>query len=484
MPDFCWINRLSQAASEFCQNKSAAPIAAFLFLVGTHASAQGFDTGGHVEMFTDTYLISQKRNVNIQYTQPERREVVLITDKPWEGPSSAYYTAIQDGAKIRLYYRGFCPEDSDSKQVTCLAESSDGVHFDRPNLGLYAFDGSKQNNIIWVGVEAHNFGPFLDANPAAKPEARYKALAGINSKLYAFQSADGIHWAKMQQQPVITDGAFDSLNTAFFDPVLGKYRCYSRYWDSNSSVRAVQVCTSDDFIHWSKPLPNKYDSGTPMEQFYTNATRPVPGAEDQLLSFPKRFVPERTRLEGYRDSGVSDAVMMSSRDGLHWYRPNLEAWVRPGLDPHNWTQRSNMPAAGFVSAPGDPDAFSMYISRHYQWPDNSLQRLVVRKYGFASVHASRTGGEFTTRPIKVTGDRLLLNMATSAPGNIQVELLDAQDRPVAGHTLANSPVLFGDDLEREIVWKGGKGLKELKGQSVKLRFVMSDADIYAFKMAN
>jgi hypothetical protein len=176
--------------------------------------------------------------------------------------------------------------------------------------------------------------------------------------------------------------------------------------------------------------------------------------------------------------------MMSSRDGLHWYLPNLEAWERPGLDPHNWTQRSNMPAAGFVFAPGEPDAFSMYISRHYQWPDNSLQRLVVRKYGFASVHALRGGGEFTTRPIKITGNRLLLNMATSAPGSVQVELLDAQNRPLSGYSIADCPVLFGDDLEREITWKSGKSLKELKGQAVKLHFVMSDADVYAFKLAD
>jgi hypothetical protein len=450
-----------------------------------NCSAQALDTHGKVEMFTDYFLVYNRRNAAIQYTQPERREVVLTTDMPWEGPSSAYYTVIQDGTKIRLYYRGFCPEDSDSKQVTCMAESSDGIHFTRPNFGLYAFDGSKNNNIIWVGVEAHNFGPFLDTNPRSAPEARYKALAGINSKLYAFQSADGIHWAKIQSQPVITDGAFDSLNTAFYDSNIGKYRCYSRYWDNGASVRAIQMCVSDDFIHWTKPVPNQYDSGVPMEQFYTNATRPVPGAEDQLLSFPKRFVPERTRLEGYKDPGVSDAVMMSSRDGIHWYRPVIDAWVRAGLDQHNWTQRSNMPAAGLAILPQEPDTFSMYISRHYQWPDNSLQRLTVRRYGFGSMHASRSGGEFTTRLLKVTGSHLLVNMATSAPGIVQVELLDEQDRPIKGFTLTDCPVLFGDDLFREIVWKGGAKLASLQSvKNFKIHFVLKDADVYAFQIAD
>ena len=138
---------------------------------------------------------------------------MLVTDKPWEGPDSAYFTVFQDGPLVRLYYRGIVPAgDTSAGQVTCYAESTDGIHFTRPNLGLVEFQGSKENNIIYRGIEAHNFAPFRDANPAARPEERYKALAGIHSKLYAFVSPDGIHWTKLQAEPVMTKGAFDSLN--------------------------------------------------------------------------------------------------------------------------------------------------------------------------------------------------------------------------------------------------------------------------------
>ena len=109
-----------------------------------------------------------------------------------------------------------------------------------------------------------------------------------------------------------------------------------------------------------KPEPNHYAPGTPTEHFYTNAVRPCPGAPHVLLSFPKRFVPERTKLAGYKEPGVSDAVFMSSRDGLSWSRLFLEAWLRPGPDPHNWTQRSNMPAWGILHL--DLAEFSMYIT--------------------------------------------------------------------------------------------------------------------------
>lgn len=441
------------------------------------------DIGNRIEMFVDRYLLAElKGAATLQLTNPERREVVFTTNKPWEGPSSAYFSVIQNAGVIRLYYRGYCPEDADNRQVTCYAESRDGVNFIRPDLGLYAFDGSSHNNIIWQGIESHNFAPFLDTNPAAEPGSAFKALAGINGKLYAFKSGDGIHWTRMSETPVITDGAFDSLNTAFWDR-RGYYRCYSRYWDDHGApgVRAIQSCTSTDFIHWTKPVPNQYSAGAPREQFYTNATRPVPGAEHQLLSFPKRFVPERTRRAGYKEPGVSDAMLMASRDGVQWDRAFLDAWVRPGQDELNWTQRSNMPAAGIVSV--DSDCFSMYISRHYQWPDNGLQRITIRKYGFGSIHSGRAGGEMITKPFVVRGSTLQLNMATSAAGAIQVEVQSEAGTAIDGFKLADCSPLFGDRLNENTAWRGNADLTPLIGKTVRLRFVMSDADLYAIKIA-
>ena len=101
--------------------------------------------------------------------------------------------------------------------MTCYAESKDGIHWSKPELGLFEFGGSKRNNIVWSGVGTHNFAPFKDANPSCKPEQRYKALALGNIGLLAFQSPDGVHWSLVQNEPVITKGAFDSQNLAFWD---------------------------------------------------------------------------------------------------------------------------------------------------------------------------------------------------------------------------------------------------------------------------
>ncbi len=443
-----------------------------------------------VEMFVDMWLVDTNRvhGLSLKLHEPRREEVVLTLDKPWEGKDSAYFTVIDDKPKVRLYYRGYIPErgDDSTNQATCYAESSDGIHFTRPNLGLYEFSGSTSNNIVYQGIQAHNFAPFLDSNPNSKQEARYKAVGGLASQLFAFQSADGIHWQKMQTEPVATNGAFDSLNVAFWDSATGQYRCYSRFWSGGgyTGVRSVQGATSPDFIRWSEPIPNRHRTvngdAAPAEHFYTSATTPCPGAPHYYFSFPMRFLPDRKASSPIPDPGTSDAVFLSSRDGVNWDRVFLEAWVRPGLDPRNWTHRNNMTACGIVQT--SSSEFSMYISEHYAWPDNQLRRLSIRKNGFASMHANANGGEFTTRPLKFSGSKLFVNYSTSAAGSLQAEILGEDGRPLPGFSAADMTPIYGDDVDGPVQWKSN--LSALGGRTVRLRFMLRDADLFALQFRN
>src|SRR4051812_6801729 len=135
--------------------------------------------GSRPEMFVDDFLIDTRTNVSLQLQTPMRREVVLTLDKPWEGVHSAYFTVFQEEPgegklrRIRMYYRGAVPADNSDQQVCCYAESTNGVDFVRPELGLYQYNGSKRNNIVYRGTAAHNFAPFLDRNPHALSEQKY-----------------------------------------------------------------------------------------------------------------------------------------------------------------------------------------------------------------------------------------------------------------------------------------------------------------------
>ncbi|WP_135557595.1 hypothetical protein [Paenibacillus cymbidii] len=447
--------------------------------------------GTRVEPFVDDWLIDEMAALRLKLHPPERKEVVFVPDRPWEGPTSGYFSVIQDEDRIRLYYRGYCPgEDSHAEQTTCYAESADGIHFVRPELGLHPFGGSNRNNIILRGVAAHNFAPFLDRSQAAGSDARYKAVGGVGTgparlnvgELFALASADGVHWRYMQEGPVMTDGGFDSHNVAFWDDTNKRYRCYNRYFH-DGRLRAIQSAESVDFLAWGPQRRNEYAADAPEEHFYTNSTIPCPGAEQLYVSFPMRFVPERQLIAEHAHPGVSDTLFMTSRDGVRWDRSFREAWLRPGPDRRNWTDRSGMAAFGAAELAAEPGRLSFYVTEHYRWDDMRLRRVSVRKHGFASVHADYDGGTFVTRPLTFAGSRLLLNFATSAAGSIRAELLDASGQPVDGYRLSDMEPLYGDTADGLVEWRNGADLTPWIGRTVRFRFELKDADLFALRTA-
>ena len=141
-----------------------------------------------------------------------------------------------------------------------------------------------------------------------------------------------------------------------------------------------------------------------------------------------------------------------------------------------------MPAWGIVQL--DPAEFSLYVSEHYQWPDNRLRRVTVRRHGFASVHAGAGGGEFSTRPIVFSGKNLILNCATSAAGSVRVEIQDENGKVLPGFSLAGMNPYFGDELDAVVTWKSGSDMSGLIGKPVRLHFVLKDADLFALRFAN
>src|SRR5690606_148828 len=111
---------------------------------------------------------------------PVNQGKVISFEKPWEGNFSGYATVIKDGDKYRLYYRGVreAGKDGNENEVTCYAESTDGVNWVKPNDGIFEINGSRQNNVVLSNAApaTHNFYPFLAIYPNAKPTERYIAL--------------------------------------------------------------------------------------------------------------------------------------------------------------------------------------------------------------------------------------------------------------------------------------------------------------------
>ncbi|MCK5805311.1 MAG: hypothetical protein KAI66_20950 [Lentisphaeria bacterium] len=516
-------------------------------------AGEPIQVGNRRELFVDHFLIDTlSGGARLRLHSPTPREIAVKLDAPWEGIYSGYSTVLNTGNGFRLYYRGFGKGKATdySSSSTCIADSADGIHWTKPKLGLFEVDGTKENNVVLTKhAVTHNFAPFVDTNPDAPANQRYKALGGRKSTgLIAFASPDGIHWKQFHNVAVFridhekTNG-LDSQNNAFWSQSEKQYVCYFRiYRDGGHSIRWVARTTSKDFIHWTKPVDMEL-GGKPREQLYTAQIAPYLRAPHIYLGMPTRFFPNRRVLteeetqrigtpEPYLNDST-DILLTSSRSGMHggagFKRTFLEAFIRPGLDPRNWTSRANYAAKGIIQT--SESELSFYVNHNCGYPTAHLRRYTIRPDGFVSVYGPyeggeilnvpfkyhyygphhgphpkggtpeelraclsnsnftyshyrpHAGGEMVTKPLVFSGKRLTLNFSTSAGGGIHVEIQTPAGAPLNGFAMTDCPEIIGDRLEYTVAWEGGSDVSRFSGKPVRLRFLLRDADLYSIRFA-
>lgn len=450
--------------------------------------------GTRREPFFDGYLIEKLTRVSHELVDPTPSSIVFPFDQPWEGAYSLYVAIIKDGDLFRMYYRGYCAIAA--KAFTCYAESRDGINWVKPSLGLFPFEGHNETNIVLIEDNpnekiTHNFTPFLDANPNAKPDEKFKAVAGNDKHgLFGYASADGFKWHKIQDDAVFHEGIFDSQNVPFWSVAEQCYVLYFRVWtgEGYTGLRTIARTTSNDFINWSKPVVMSFGD-LAQEEYYTNVTEPYPLAPHIYVALPSRFVQKRQWMpskqarklgvqEG-READVSDTVFMTSRGGSSYDRHFPEAYLKPGLDPQDWVGRNNMISLGLVQI--DERTLGFYRCRHYASDTCHLNLHTLRTDGFARLRAGRQKGKVLTKSFIADGDQLYLNFATSAAGTIRIEVLDSDLQPIAGFSGRAAPKLFGDSVNHPVTWSKKRRWSELNGRPIHLRFTLSEADLYALQ---
>jgi len=369
-----------------------------------------------------------------------------------------------------------------------------------------------------------DYGPvFFD--PSAPPEQRYKKviLEGKmsdreNAGLYIYYSPDRLSWTKVPERvfPYWPDGE----NSMMYDPALEKYVAYFRQWverDPGKSyhdadplpLRTVGRLVVDDPLKpWVADWPDQTadlwgptnlpapgvefevvlacDEQDPPEcDFYDHGIVRYPWADDVYLAFPVLYRHFPDEPDARTNDGLTDVQLATSRDGITWRRFR-GSYIRLGLE-------------------GSPDGSCLYTSRtmvrdgddirqYYSGyprshgttaaiaPNPSKPCMVVQRLdGFVSADAAYAGGELTTPLVVFDGDRLELNVDASAVGDARVEILGADGTPLAGFSLADADMIYGNHLRKSVTWAGSGNLSTLKGQPVRLRFVMRAAKLYAFQ---
>ena len=500
--------------------------------LGAHRTdaAVAVDIGSRRELFVDHHLIDKLDGVSLKLHEPSPGGVAIKYDKPWEDTTAFYSTVLKDGDVYRMYYRGSLAQ---KPHMTCYAESPDGVHWTKPNLGLVKRNGTSQNNIILpTGLQ---FTPFLDTRPGVPADERFKANVRDGrdpNHLIGYVSGDGIRWHRLRDEPLVRmqlRNNFDSQNVMFWSEVENCYVLYARH--AEGGRRATARATSKDFLNWSEQVLMSYsdtNSTTPSQHLYTNQTQPYFRAPHIYISLPGRihfgrrtamtteevqFYDRRVASRAGGAMDVSDGVLLTTRAATERYDFTFkESFIRPGIGHGNWTSRTNYPACGIV--PTASHEMSLYVQRDYAQETARLERMTLRVDGFASVHAPYRGGQMVTTPVTFSGNKLEINYATSAAGSIRVEIQDAAGKPIPGYTLEECPEIIGDQIRRIVAWgvvppplntgtnaesleqespnsigatvvpwTGRSNVGELAGKPIRLCFVMHDADLYSLRFA-
>ncbi|MBP3369157.1 MAG: hypothetical protein J6L85_00260 [Clostridia bacterium] len=471
------------------------------------------------EVLWDTSVAQNIHNLSLRMHEPIRKGSVLNCGEKYEGEHCGYGQIIFDGEKYRLYYRGSGANDGvwqtehGDHGLWCVAYSYDGKTFEKPCLELFEYNGSAKNNIVMKldGEFIDNFSIFLDSAPHCPTEEKYKALMGVWAKegtyLRLYTSADGLSFKFARDMDV--RGKFDSLNICFWDENIQKYRLYLRDYhaldqskridcETETHVRDIQVAFSEDFLTWSAPSPLDYRNSRYEFQLYTNNIQRYPDT-DIFIGMPTRYVDRSADAKNYRHlpdllgfrpmltekygrtgTAITEAMLMTSRDGICFDRTQ-EAFYTPGIENgENWAYGDGYFAYGMIKTSsdfaGEPDEISLYVTKGYRSRPVNFERYTVRDDGFFSWHADFEGGWAITKPFIFDGSELHLNFATSALGQISIEILDEHGNAVDGYS---SGRLFGNSTDR--LCEFDKPLSCLAGRPVCFRITMRDADLYSFR---
>jgi hypothetical protein len=457
--------------------------------------------GLHTQLMVDDVLLAAKEGVvRTAHACRKLPKPVIEPERPWEGSRTYIYgTVLGDAAagQFRMWYMSRNQtQPARDPQLTCAkadlvlyATSSDGVQWRRPDLGLFEYNGSKQNNIVF-GL--HSPSVLYDAGDA-DPSRRYKMLGcgkgGKSAGYCAAVSPDGLHWSAVAENPVLKHGdtitlAYDSARHEYlaFHKMPGKHRGFSR--------RMVYLAMSRDFRTWSEPqlvlAPDEQDDAWAKEpeqrtEFYNLSVFPCGGQFLGLVTvFKKMRRLAKIGPEQSADDGPIDVQLVHSRDGRNWRRCEDRSPVIPN-GPYAYDAGCIL---GVCNTPVfHEDQMLMYYTAITTThggaiPEKriSVARAAWPKDRLVSLDAAAEG-RVETVLFRPAGNRLRVNADASA-GSLAVEVLDAQGQAIPGYTAANCQTLTADRLDHAVCWHDRAALPG--DRPIRLRFHLRHASLFAF----
>ncbi|MBT3345383.1 MAG: hypothetical protein HN712_14690 [Gemmatimonadetes bacterium] len=448
-------------------------------------------------ILVDDREIARRHGVIRQAHAAEKMDQpVLIGEAPWEcdGPDRRLYlygTVLGDpSVGYRMWYASF-PDQ------VCYAVSDDGLHWERPDLGLVEFEGSRANNILPIRLHSPSF--ILDADEA-DPSQRYKMLGcgrpareGEGETGYCVaHSGDGLEWTLYPRNPVLPHS--DTCTLAQ-DRQTGEYLAFHKWTHEyrGHTRRLVYLAVSPDMQTWSDPVlvmaPDEVDDelvrgeGGISSEFYNMSAFEYAGQWLGLVThFRYSGAPD---VEGPAQSphdGPIDVQLVHSRDGREWSRcEDRSAVIANGPFGHDAGSILGVTNQPVIAGDRMWIYYTAITTTHGGClPEKqiTIARASWRLDGWVSLNAGQAGGSVETTPFESTGETLLVNV-DAAGGLLTAEVLSEDGACVqVGYEAGACDAIQQDGTQLQISWRHRKTLPA--SGTIRLRFQFANAKLFSW----
>lgn len=360
--------------------------------------------------------------------------------------------------------------EGDRNYGVCYTTSRDGIHWEKPELGIIEFNGKKNNNIV-IEFE-HGVSVIKDLHES-DPQKRYKAIHPMSENSAVWFSADGIHWGEKIDIGPFDDG--DTNNCVWWDPVLQRYVIITRHWGGETTPgrygdgghRQKSRSESTDFLNWSEP--EVVIEGLDLRMQIHDM--PVVRHAGVYLGMVGLFDIEASRQW---------CELAWSPDSKVWYR------IQPGtaLIPNGPVMGDYDWGCIFAAVPLiGKDKIRLYYGandgRFMGWRNGYLALAWLRADGFAGYEqiagGSNKTGSITTKPVSVVSASLHISADVAPSGYVKVIALDSQNKKLAEAELITKTV-----TDSQLKWKDNFSLKKLKGDEIRLKFELRESKLFSF----
>jgi len=455
----------------------------------------------------DDVAIPFSQNLRLEMRSPTRHPANPVVQRGRPGTPDAqgvqfYGSVIREGGKFRMWYVAF-DDDTANKVASArwraaYAESHDGVHWIKPNLGLVEYRGNKHNNLILTAPAAEGFVNLtVRADPGdPDPERRYKMSTHVyfrhNTRLGSlapFASADGLRWRLLTRAAPKNAELLEEdlvLPAVHFEPCGGLYQWDGMYYICGQNAmnavrpyhgRVARTYRSPDFVHWSHtssisfvrtPQHTLLGAGRSREGEQTHEGISVWNRGNVLLGVYGRWHGAKEWKDVTIDLGVglsTDGV--SVREPAHEWtflnRGEDGAWDQGGLlqgqgfenigdetfiyygawDPRHWQDAPERGGVGIATLPRDRFG-DLVVEEAGQGPGDYQMPVVQSEFVTAAVPTK--GG--AAQRFYVNADGLGEQAA------LKIELLDHRERPLPGFSGRHAAVVRQSGFRTPIAWNG------------------------------